>query len=346
MRLSDFDYELPKELIAQSPAAKRDDSRLLLLQRGISGYGHYKFNQLPEFLNKGDLLVLNNTRVINARLIGRRLGFEGKIEVLLIDKLKNNIYTCLTRPSRRFKHGTKLVFDNGKIKAEVVDSKSNFKHIRFCANGGLSAALDKAGQLPLPPYIKREPDKQDRQRYQTVYATNKGAVAAPTAGLHFTRSLLSKIKGRGVETTCITLHVSYATFKPVTEDTLSKHNMHKEYFEIPKESADKINSAKRQNRRVIAVGTTSCRALESAALMPAKEKNRLRCTKGWTDLFIYPGYEFKVIDGLLTNFHFPRTTLLMLVAAFYGKDNIIKAYREAVKRRYRFYSYGDAMLIL
>lgn len=346
MKLSDFDYSLPRELIAQFPADKRDNSRLLLLHRGSPQCGHYKFRQLPMFLNKGDLLVLNDTRVMNARLTGKRLGFKGKIEVLLIDKLGDNTYACLSKPSRRFKAGTRLVFDNGAIEAEVIDSRSNFKRIRFRADGDVSAMLEEAGQVPLPPYIKRKPSAQDRHRYQTVYAANKGAVAAPTAGLHFTKSLLSKIKDKGVETANITLHVSYATFKPVTESGISGHKMHKEYFEISEESADKISNAKKQNRRVVAVGTTSCRALESAAVVGTGGGVTVQARKAWTGLFIYPGYKFKVIDGLLTNFHFPRTTLLMLAAAFCGKDDIIKAYQEAVSKRYRFYSYGDAMLII
>jgi len=353
MKLSDFDYNLPQELIAQFPAKERDSSRLLLLRRDSAETKHYKFNQLCMLLNKGDLLVLNDTKVSNARLIGKRVGFQGKIEILLIDKLDDNIYTCLAKPARRFKDGTKLIFDGGRIQAEVLSSKGDFKRIRFDADGDLSILLDEAGQVPLPPYIKREPEKEDKQRYQTVYANNKGAVAAPTAGLHFTEGLLSEIRTRGIEIAYITLHVSYATFKPVTEDEISRHMMHKEYFEISKPAADKINSAKESGRRVIAVGTTVCRALESSAIKRATCLStgrrdtiyRIRKTKEWTDLFIYPGYSFKIVDSLLTNFHFPRTTLLMLVSAFYGKDNLIKAYNEAIEKRYRFYSYGDAMLI-
>ncbi len=351
MKLSDFDYNLPQELIAQFPAKVRDGSRLLLLRGDNAETRHYKFNQLCMLLNKGDLLVLNDTKVTNARLIGKRAGFQGKIEVLLIGKLNDNIYTCLAKPARRFKDGTKLIFDDGRLEAEVLSSEGDFKRIRFNTDGDLSIILDEIGQVPLPPYIKREPEKQDKQRYQTVYANNKGAVAAPTAGLHFTEGLLSKIRTRGIEIAYITLHVSYATFKPVTEDEISRHKMHKEYFEISKPTADKINNAKESGRRVIAVGTTTCRALESAAIacnVPPDlvQTGVIRNTKEWTDLFICPGYSFKVVDSLLTNFHFPRTTLLMLVSAFCGKDNLIKAYNEAIEKRYRFYSYGDAMLII
>lgn len=338
MKLSDFDYNLPQKLIAQFPAKERDDSRLLLLRRDSAEIKHHKFNQLCNILNKGDLLVLNDTKVLNARLVGKRLGFEGRIEVLLIDKLNDNVYTCLARPARRFKNGTKLIFDDRRLKAEVLSDEGDFKRIRFNTDDDLSIVLDEAGQIPLPPYIKREPEKEDEQRYQTVYANNKGAIAAPTAGLHFTEALLSEIITRGIEIAYITLHVSYATFKPVTEDEISMHKMYKEYFEISESTADKIKSAKESGRRVIAVGTTTCRALESAPIICS--------TKEWTDLFIYPGYNFKVVDSLLTNFHFPQTTLLMLVSAFYGKDNLIKAYNEAIEKRYRFYSYGDAMLII
>ncbi len=342
MKLTDFDYTLPKELIAQFPAKERSGSRLLLLRKGTPLLEHCVFSQLYNFLNKGDLLVLNNTRVLNARLTGKREGFRGKIEVLLIDRMSDDTYTCLVKPAYRFRDNTKLVFAGGRIKAEVIGSKDNFKQIRFFSNGDISAELDSAGEVPLPPYIKREPVEQDRERYQTVYAAKKGAVAAPTAGLHFSDKILSEIKAKGVETTCVTLHVSYGTFKPVTREDISSHNMHKEYFEISKLSAEMINSAKKRKARVVAVGTTVCRALESAATGPGK----IEAVKGRTGLFICPGYEFKIIDGLLTNFHFPRTTLLMLVAAFHGKDNIIKAYKEAVKEKYRFYSYGDAMLIV
>ncbi len=360
MRLSDFDYNLPQDSIAQFPAKERADSRLLLLGRSNAEISHHKFSQLCTFLNKGDLLVLNDTKVSKARLVGSRVGFQGKIEILLIDRLQDNIYACLAKPARRFKSGTRLVFGDGRLEAEVLSSEGDFKHIRFNTDGDLSIILDRIGQVPLPPYIKRAPEEQDKHRYQTVYANNIGAVAAPTAGLHFTKELLSEIKGRGVEIAYITLHVGYATFKPVTEDEISMHKMHKEYFEISKPVAEKINRAKDIGRRVIVVGTTTCRALESAAIkrktsldfardrqvLRSKQVSAIRDTKEWTDLFIYPGYDFKVIDGLLTNFHFPRTTLLMLVSAFYGKDNLMKAYNEAIKERYRFYSYGDAMLIL
>ena len=352
MKLSDFNYNLPNELIAQFPTKERDNSRLLLLCRESSEIKHYMFNQLCSLLNKGDLLVLNDTKVLNARLVGKRLGFQGKIEILLVEKIKDNIYTCLAKPACRFKDGTKLIFGDGSLEAEVLSSEGNFKRICFNIDGDLSAVLDEVGQIPLPPYIKREPVKQDKQRYQTVYAKNKGAIAAPTAGLHFTKNLLLGIRARGIEIAYITLHVGYATFKPVTEDEILRHKMHKEYFEISKSTADKISNTKERGRRVVAVGTTTCRALESAAgnsQIDLPDRGKLLgtgVTKGWTELFICPGYNFKVVDGLLTNFHFPRTTLLMLVSALCGKDNLIRAYNEAIEKRYRFYSYGDAMLII
>ncbi len=351
MKLSDFDYDLPQDLIAQFPAKQRDASRLLLLRKQSDEITHYNFNQLRTLLTEGDILVLNDTRVSNARLVGKRLGFQGKIEILLIDRISNCDYKCLVRPARKFKDGTKLIFDNGSLEAEVLGSEEEFKYIRFNISGDIATILDEVGQIPLPPYIKREPEEEDKNRYQTVYASKKGAVAAPTAGLHFTEDLLSGIKSRGVEIAYITLHVGYATFKPVTEDKVSLHKMHKEYFEIPKVTEEMINRAKESGKRVIAVGTTTCRALESAADnrqtgLSKRVSGAISIAKGWTDLFIYPGYNFKIVDGMLTNFHFPRTTLLMLVSALCGRDKLMKAYHEAVEKRYRFYSYGDAMLII
>ncbi len=351
MKLSDFDYNLPQHLIAQFPTKQRGASRLLLLRKESLDIIHYNFNQLCTLLDEGDILVLNDTRVLNARLVGKRFGFQGKIEVLLIDRISNRDYKCLVKPARRFKDGTKLIFDNGRLEAEVLGSEEEFKHIRFNISGDIATILDEVGQIPLPPYIKREPEEQDKNRYQTIYASKKGAVAAPTAGLHFTEDILSGIKSRGVEIAYITLHVGYATFKPVTEDKVSLHKMHKEYFEIPKVTSEMINRTKERGKRVIAVGTTTCRALESAAGsrqtgLPKRVPGAISIAKGWTDLFIYPGYNFKIVDGMLTNFHFPRTTLLMLVSALCGRDNLIKAYHEAIEKGYRFYSYGDAMLIV
>ena len=345
MRLSDFDYDLPNELIAQFPVKERDGSKLLFLDKEDSSCKHYKFSNLPQLLNRGDLLVLNDTRVVNARLMGKRARLDGKIEILIIDKLENDTYSCLVRPARKFKDGTRLIFGGGELEAEVVGAEGDFKRIRFYSEDDVLTAIEKAGQVPLPPYIKRAPEKEDEDRYQTVYSSKKGAVAAPTAGLHFTRALLSEIAKRGIEIAYITLHVGYATFKPVTEDDISNHKMHREYFEITEESALRINSARADNRRIVAVGTTCCRALESAAVIQEATCS-VRATKEWTDLFIRPGYSFKIVDGMITNFHFPRTTLLMLVSALCGRDNLIKAYHEAVEKKYRFYSYGDAMLIL
>jgi len=341
MKLSDFDYNLSRELIAQHPLAQRDTSRLMALDKKSGRIEHHNFNELPSFLEEGDLVVLNNTKVFNARLFGKREGFDGKIEILLTDRLEENLYSCLCRPLRRFKEGTKLIFGNKRLEAEVIGGEDEFRTIRFHAEGDLYNILEEIGEVPLPPYIKRAPEAKDEERYQTVYADKIGAIAAPTAGLHFTEDLIDRLKVKGVTIAYITLHVGYATFKAVKEDDITKHKMHKEYFSISKEAADKIENAKVRGGRIFAVGTTVCRTLESAAT-----KGRIGAMDSATDLFIYPGFDFKVTDCLVTNFHLPRTTLLMLVSAFAGKDNITNAYNEAVKGDYRFYSYGDAMLVL
>jgi S-adenosylmethionine:tRNA ribosyltransferase-isomerase len=291
------------------------------------------------FLRKNDTLVLNDTKVFKARLFGKREGFEGKIEVLLTDKIEDNLYAALCSPSRRFKEGTRILFGEGRLNAEVVAGDDNFRLLRFDSkNGNLHKLLDEIGEVPLPPYVKRSPDASDEERYQTIYAKNRGAIAAPTAGLHFTEKLINGITASGVDIAYITLHVGYATFKPVKEEDITKHKMHRESYEIPKEASDVIDRTRNRGGRLVCVGTTSCRALESFAV--------LQTTISSTALFIYPGYKFKMTDALLTNFHLPRTTLLMLVSAFAGRDNIMRAYNEAIDKRYRFFSYGDAMLIV
>ncbi|NQT96016.1 MAG: tRNA preQ1(34) S-adenosylmethionine ribosyltransferase-isomerase QueA [Candidatus Omnitrophica bacterium] len=338
MKLTDFDYSLPKELIAQYPLPERDGSRLLSLDKRTGSIEHQTFKSLSSLLKKGDLLVLNDTKVFNARLIGKREGFEGRVEVLLTEKIEDNLYAMLCKPSRKLKDGTRLIFGDGRLNGKIAGEENGFKLIRFNTNGSLHKELEKIGKVPLPPYIKRDTEEDDRARYQTVYAKNIGAIAAPTAGLHFTDELLLSLKEKGIETAYITLHVGFATFKAVDEEDVTKHKMHKEYYQIEEDVADRVQNAKKEGRRIIAVGTTTCRTLEAFALSQE--------LKGWTDIFIYPGYRFKLTDGLITNFHLPRTTLLMLVSAFSGRENILRAYNEAIDMHYRFYSYGDCMLII
>jgi len=341
MRLSDFDYKLPKELIAQYPLPERDASKLLVLDSQSGKIEHHTFKDLPSLLKEGDMLVMNDTKVFNARLIGKREGFEGKIEVLLMDRIEDNLYAMMCKPSRKLKTGTRLLFGDEKLIAKVEEEREGFKSIRFLENNNQHKLLSDIGQVPLPPYIKRQPDIEDRTRYQTVYAKSVGAIAAPTAGLHFTDELLSELKVKGIEKEYLTLHVGLGTFKPVEQEDISKHIMHKECFEISSNAADKINKAKEKKQRIVAVGTTACRTLESAVV-----GNKLQAMNSETDLFIQPGFEFKFTDALITNFHLPRTTLLMLVSALAGRENLLNAYEQAIKHKYRFYSYGDAMLIL
>ncbi|NQT89651.1 MAG: tRNA preQ1(34) S-adenosylmethionine ribosyltransferase-isomerase QueA [Candidatus Omnitrophica bacterium] len=345
MRLSDFDYDLPRELIAQHPLPERDASKLLVLHRDSGRLKDSSFKEVLTFFKKGDLLVLNDTKVFKARLLGNREGLEGKVEVLLSDRREDDLYAALCKPSRKLKQGTTVVFGDGLLKAEIIGIEGEFRLLRFKAEGDLTGLLEKIGRVPLPPYIKRDVAAEDENRYQTVYAKNTGAIAAPTAGLHFTDDLINAIKAKGVDIAYITLHVGYATFKPVTEEDISKHKMHKEYYSISGEAAGKVNNAKRNNNRVIAVGTTACRALEASAKEEAAGCE-LKAESCKTDLFIYPGYKFKITDALLTNFHLPHTTLLMLVSAFAGREHILRAYQKAIDLRYRFYSYGDAMLVL
>ncbi len=352
MKLSDFYYDLPKELIAQYPVKKRDESRLLVLYKNTGTIEHRIFKDIVEYLNPGDLLVLNNTKVLPARLIGRK-ETGGKVEALVLgighraeSIEQRDEYEALLKPSRGCIVGSKITFGNGELKAEVARIENGRRFLQFDCNGNLGNMLNKLGQMPLPPYIKRDTVDSDADRYQTVYASKNGAVAAPTAGLHFTKELLKDISNKGTDVEYITLHVGYGTFRPVISEDIEEHKMEKEYFEIEERV---INKLKNKKGRIIAVGTTSARALEafsnSRSCRTATHGVR-NGFSGWTDLFIYPGYRFKAVDGLLTNFHLPKTTLLMLVAAFCGRELLFKAYEEAIKEKYRFYSYGDAMLIM
>lgn len=342
MRVEDFDYYLPEELIAQVPIEPRDAARLMVLSKESGKLEHRVFSDLPDLLRPDDLLVLNDTRVIPARLIGVREDTGGKVEVLLLTRRGLNEWETLVKPGRRVKVGTKVVFGEGRLVGEVL-AKTEFggRLIRFSFTGeSFEAVLDELGEMPLPPYIHRQLD--DPERYQTVYARESGSAAAPTAGLHFTPQLMERLKQRGIEMCYVTLHVGLGTFRPVNVERVEEHVMHAEFYRLPAETAEAVNRAKQQNRRVIAVGTTSTRALEAAAVRSLP----LQPHEGWTDIFIYPGYEFKVIDGLITNFHLPKSTLLMLVSALAGREQILHAYEVAVQERYRFFSLGDAMLII
>lgn len=339
MKTKDFDYELPDELIAQTPLEKRDASRLMLLDRRTGAVDHSVFSRLPDYLQPGDCLVMNDSRVLPARLFGRRPS-GGAVEVLLLTDLGGGVWECLTRPGRKTPVGTTLQFGDGELTAEVVEAVSDGnKRLRFHYDGIFLEALEKLGRVPLPPYIKAE--LPDAERYQTVYARSPGSAAAPTAGLHFTPALLQTLADKGVELCYLTLHVGLGTFRPVKEAEITDHEMHSEYCILPAETAERINRAKAEGRRVIAVGTTSCRTLEAVA----DETGRLRPFSDWVNIFIYPGYRFKCIDGLITNFHLPESTLIMLVSALAGRENVLNAYRIAVEQRYRFFSFGDAMLI-
>ncbi|MDP2921531.1 MAG: tRNA preQ1(34) S-adenosylmethionine ribosyltransferase-isomerase QueA [Candidatus Omnitrophota bacterium] len=342
MKLSDFDYNLPKELIAQYPAEKRDESRLLVLHKDTGEIEHRIFKDIIEYLNPGDLVILNNTKVLPAKLMGRK-ETGGRVEALVLNACDtNNEYEALLKPARGCRIGSKIIFGGGELNAEVSRIENGRRFLKFNCNGDFEKMLETFGEMPLPPYIKRKTSDSDAGRYQTVYAEKKGAVAAPTAGLHFTKKLLSAVSEKGVGVEYVTLHVGYGTFKPVSAENVKEHKMEKEYFEISQGVLDKINNKK---GRVTAVGTTSARVLETCPTSQVAEGN-LRSWTGWTDLFIYPGYKFKVVDALLTNFHLPKTTLLMLVSAFCGREFLFKAYKEAIKEKYRFYSYGDAMLII
>ena len=341
MKLHDFYYDLPQELIAQDPLLDRTSSRLMHVDRVTGDIEHKIFSDIIDFLNEGDCLVINNTKVIPARLFGTREGHEGKVEILLLKRRENDIWETLVKPGKKCKVGTMLVFGDGLLKAEVLDVvEDGNRLIKFYYKGIFEEILDKLGQMPLPPYITHE--LKDKTRYQTVYAKHDGSAAAPTAGLHFTKELLEKIQQKGIVIANVTLHVGLGTFRPVKVENILEHHMHSEFFMIEESEACKINKAKENGKRVISVGTTSCRTLESAAT----EDGRIQASSGWTDIFIYPGYKFKLIDGLITNFHLPESTLLMLVSAFAGKENIMAAYEEAVKEKYRFFSFGDAMVLI
>ncbi|ACM59395.1 S-adenosylmethionine:tRNA ribosyltransferase-isomerase [Caldicellulosiruptor bescii] len=340
-KLSDFHYDLPDELIAQKPVEPRDSSRLMVILPD-GRIEHRIFRDIVEYLNEGDCLVLNNSKVIPARLIGQREETGSFIEFLLIKRLDINTWEVMTRPGKKARKGRRFVFGNGELKAEVlhVNREEGTRVVRFYYDGVFEEVLERLGKIPLPPYIKEELD--DLSRYQTVYSKVPGSAAAPTAGLHFTEELLSRISKKGVEILYVTLHVGLGTFKPVKVENVEEHKMHEEYYEISEDVTERINRAKELGKRVIAVGTTSCRVLESCC----DENGKVKAKKGWTDIFIYPGYEFKVLDGLVTNFHLPDTTLMMLVCAFGGYERIMNAYKIAVDMRYRFFSFGDAMLIL
>ena len=340
MKTDDFDFYLPEELIAQTPLEKRDSSRLLVLDKKTGDISHKHFTDIIDYMEKGDTLVLNDTKVMPARLYGVKEETSAAIEVLLLKDEGNNIWECLTRPAKRIKEGTIVSFGEGKLKAVCIDVlDEGIRKFRLEYKGILYEILDELGEMPLPPYIHEKLKNKDR--YQTVYAKNVGSAAAPTAGLHFTEDLLNKIKNKGVNIAYVTLHVGLGTFRPVNVEDVTKHKMHSEYYVMSKEVADLLNKTKESGHKIIAVGTTSTRTLETITSLYGKFKE---CS-GWTDIFIYPGYEFKGIDYLITNFHLPKSTLVMLVSALAGKDNIMKAYNEAVKEKYRFFSFGDSMLI-
>lgn len=341
MDVKDFYYDLPQELIAQDPLEDRSSSRLMVLDKITGEVEHRHFKDITEYLRPGDCLVINNTKVIPARLYGVKEGTEAKIEILLLKRKENDIWETLVKPGKKCKIGTKIVFGEGILTGEVVDIvEEGNRLIQFHYEGIFEEILDRLGQMPLPPYITHQ--LQDKNRYQTVYAKYDGSAAAPTAGLHFTPELLQQVRDMGVEIAEVTLHVGLGTFRPVKESDVLKHHMHSEFYKIEQSEADKINKAKKEGHRVIAVGTTSTRTLESAA----DENGFLTEKSGWTEIFIYPGYQFKVIDALITNFHLPESTLVMLVSALAGREHVLAAYETAVEEKYRFFSFGDAMFIV
>lgn len=341
LKKSDFYFDLPQELIAQDPLEDRSSSRLLVLDRATGQVSHRIFREIVDYLRPGDCLVLNNTKVIPARLLGVREQTGAHVEVLLLKRRENDVWETLVKPGKKCRPGTKLVFGDGLLRAEVLETvEEGNRLIRFAYEGIWEEVLDRLGEMPLPPYITHK--LQDKNRYQTVYARHEGSAAAPTAGLHFTRELLGQIAGKGVHIAYVTLHVGLGTFRPVKEENVLEHHMHSEYYEVTEETADLINAAKARGGRVICVGTTSCRTLESAA----DDNGFVRPGSGSTEIFIYPGYRFKVLDALVTNFHLPESTLVMLVSALAGRERVLGAYEEAIRERYRFFSFGDAMLII
>lgn len=341
MKVTDYYFDLPQEQIAQDPLEDRSSSRLLVLDKETGEYSHHVFREITEFLKPGDCLVLNNTKVIPARLFGEKEGTQAKIEILLLKRRENDVWETLVKPGKKAKVGTKIIFGGGLLVGEVIDIvEEGNRLIQFTYEGIFEEILDQLGQMPLPPYITHQ--LKDKNRYQTVYAKYDGSAAAPTAGLHFTPELLQQVKDMGVDIAEVTLHVGLGTFRPVKVDNILEHHMHSEFYMVTQEAADKINNAKKNGHRVICVGTTSCRTIESAA----DENGMLKESSGWTEIFIYPGYQFKVLDCLITNFHLPESTLLMLVSALAGREHVLAAYEEAVKEGYRFFSFGDAMLII
>lgn len=340
MDVKDFDYDLPEELIAQDPLEDRSSSRLMVLDKKTGEVSHHIFKEIIKYLRPGDCLVLNNTKVIPARLYGVKEGTMAKIEILLLKRKQNDVWETLVKPGKKAKPGTKIIFGDGILTGEVIDVVDDGNRlIQFSYDGIFEEILDKLGQMPLPPYITHQ--LKDKNRYQTVYAKYDGSAAAPTAGLHFTKELLNEVKEKGVDIAEVTLHVGLGTFRPVKVDNVLDHHMHSEFYMVSQEAADKINNAKKNGGRIISVGTTSTRTLESAA----DENGMLHECSGWTDIFIYPGYKFKVIDCLITNFHLPQSTLVMLVSALAGREHILSAYKKAVDEKYRFFSFGDAMFI-
>jgi len=347
MKVSEFDYKLPEELIAQYPAQARDASRLMVVHKISKKIEHRNFCGITDYISPGDCLVVNDTKVIKARLPGKRADTGGKAEVMLIEKMSDRLYKCLIDTSTKIKVGTKLAFGEGDVTGTIRGESDGIRLIEFNVNGSdFNSVLENIGMVPLPPYIKRVPDRSDEERYQTVYARAPGAVAAPTAGLHFTDGLIRNIESGGVSVESLTLHVGYGTFKPVAVDEVLRHKMEPELFELKPDTAQKLNAAKERGGKIFAVGTTTCRGIENQARLVKGTRNKVEPGKGWTNLFIYPPYNFKFVDALITNFHLPKTTLLMLVAAFCGKEVMLQAYEEAVKEKYRFYSYGDSMLII
>ena len=340
MKTSDFFYNLPQELIAQTPLEPRDSSRMMVLRRDSDVIEHKHFYDIIDYLDEGDCLIVNDSRVIPARIYGTKDDTGARVEFLLLRQIENNKWETLVKPGRKAKPGARFTFGDGLLKAEVVDVIDDGNRIvELTCEDNIYATLDKIGQMPLPPYITEK--LEDQERYQTVYSNELGSAAAPTAGLHFTNELMDRIRAKGVNIGYVTLHVGLGTFRPVKVDDVTKHKMHSEHYEIPEKTAELILATKKAGKRVIAVGTTSCRTLESVAA-----NGGVRACDGFTDIFIYPGFEFKVLDGLITNFHLPESTLIMLVSAFYGYDKTMKAYETAVQERYRFFSFGDCMCIL
>ena len=340
MKREDFSFELPEELIAQDPLEDRSSSRLLVLNKKTGSVTHHVFKEIVNYLHSGDCLVINDTKVLPARLIGSKIGTEAKIEVLLLKRKEKDIWETLVKPGKKAKPGTKISFGNGLLIGEVVEIVDEGNRlIQFAYEGIFEEILDQLGQMPLPPYITHQ--LEDKNRYQTVYAKHTGSAAAPTAGLHFTQELLTEIKNKGVKIARVTLHVGLGTFRPVKVDNILDHHMHSEYYQIDEDAANKINAAKADGHRIIAVGTTSCRTIESVA----DKQGKIVPSSGWTEIFIYPGYQFKILDCLITNFHLPESTLMMLVSALASQESVLAAYEEAIREKYRFFSFGDAMFI-